>query len=254
MVNVSLHGKLGKEFDNSWDLEISNGAELLRALDSQIAGFKDYIVKKETEGARYYIAIDGEALSSHESFLCNFPKKTKKIDFLPIPAGGAPALPFLAEVFKYVLVAVITGLIVNKLFAPPDPEELKESNSYLFAGPVNVEQQGIPVPIAYGTLLIGGKVISAINRHKDTRDDGGYVDWRPDDPWFHNHPTHFIMPQDFDLGQGVWFNRVVPGGTLINPALGHGTEAFQATNFWARQGLVADTPDESKIPIGIHGG
>lgn len=163
MVNINLHGKLGQQFESSWNLDVENVAEILKALDVQVTGFRKYLVENEVKGARYCVAIDGETLKTEEGFFCNIPQKAKSVDFLPVPAGGGPALPFLAELFKMIAVALVVSFIVNKIFEPPDPEELKESDSYLFAGPVNVESQGIPVPIAYGTLLIGGKVISAMN-------------------------------------------------------------------------------------------
>ena len=36
-----------------------------------------------------------------------------------------------------------------------------DSASYLFNGPVNTTQQGNPVPILYGRLIIGSQVVSA---------------------------------------------------------------------------------------------
>ena len=41
----------------------------------------------------------------------------------------------------------------------PTPEE--EVDSYLFDGAVNTTRQGVPVPICYGQLMVGGAVISS---------------------------------------------------------------------------------------------
>ena len=38
-----------------------------------------------------------------------------------------------------------------------DPTQL--ANSYLFSGPVNVLNEGGPVPIGYGRLIVGSQVI-----------------------------------------------------------------------------------------------
>ena len=91
---------------------------------------------------------------------------------MPIVGGGAAALPFLGKLLIAVAVGAATSLIVNKLFEPPDPQELKDTNSYLFNGAENTESQGIPVPIAYGKLLIGGKVVSAVNQYSDNFTEG----------------------------------------------------------------------------------
>lgn len=172
MVNVKLHGKLGEKFQKSWDLDVNDVAEVIRAIDSQKPGFREYIIEHDLQGGHYCAAIDGEKIVNEDGFFCRIPKKTKTIDFLPVPAGAAPALPFLVEVAKMVAVALIVGFVMNKMFAPPDPQELKDADSYLFSGPVNVQGQGIPVPIGYGTLLVGGKVVSAVNFSRDNPDIG----------------------------------------------------------------------------------
>lgn len=168
MVNVKLHGKLGAEFQDSWELEVSSAAEILRALDVQIPNFRKYITEKESQGHRYYVAVGDEKLKQEEQFHCKFHKDIKKVDILPVVGGGGPgALVFLGKMLIAAAVGAVTSLIVNKLFEPPDPQELRESNSYLFAGAENTESQGIPVPLGYGKLLIGGKTISAVNEYSD---------------------------------------------------------------------------------------
>jgi predicted phage tail protein len=211
MVDINLHGKLGQQFESSWNLDVENVAEILKALDVQVPGFRKYLVENEVKGARYCVAIDGETLKTDEGFFCNIPQKAKSVDFLPVPAGGGPALPFLAELFKMIAVALVVSFIVNKIFEPPDPEELKESDSYLFAGPVNVESQGIPVPIAYGTLLIGGKVISAMNRYANapTVYTGPWMDHEPDISRFQEWENNLLRNNPFAT-QGIYFEGVDP--------------------------------------------
>lgn len=173
MVNINLHGKLGKEFENSWQLEVSSAAEILRALDVQIPNFREHITKNELAGHRYCVAVDGKKLLKEEEFFCALPRNAKIVDFLPVVGGGGPAVVvFLGKMLLAMAIGAITSLIVNKMFAPPDPQELKDTNSYLFAGAENTESQGIPVPIAYGKLLIGGKVISAIHEYSDMVEGG----------------------------------------------------------------------------------
>ena len=44
---------------------------------------------------------------------------------------------------------------------PQDVEPPKDYPSYYFDGPVNTTRQGVPVPLLYGQLVVGGAVISA---------------------------------------------------------------------------------------------
>ena len=39
-----------------------------------------------------------------------------------------------------------------------DPDELKEEKSSLFNGPINTTKMGVPVPICYGRMEVGGAV------------------------------------------------------------------------------------------------
>ena len=42
----------------------------------------------------------------------------------------------------------------------PELDNAEENKGYLFNGPVNTTQQGLPVPVAYGEMVVGGAVIS----------------------------------------------------------------------------------------------
>jgi len=47
---------------------------------------------------------------------------------------------------------------VAEYMAPKKPGE--KGDAFIFDGPVNTTKQGIPVPLAYGQLLVGGATIS----------------------------------------------------------------------------------------------
>ena len=50
---------------------------------------------------------------------------------------------------------------ISQLLAPgPEVDGAETNESYLFNGPVNTAKQGIPVPVAYGELIVGGAPIS----------------------------------------------------------------------------------------------
>ena len=55
--------------------------------------------------------------------------------------------------------AMILGGI-GQLLAPT-PEEVKDDENYAFNGAANTVRQGVPVPICYGQLMVGGAVISS---------------------------------------------------------------------------------------------
>ena len=55
--------------------------------------------------------------------------------------------------------AMILGGI-GQLLAPT-PTEVKDDENYAFNGAANTVRQGVPVPICYGQLMVGGAVISS---------------------------------------------------------------------------------------------
>jgi len=54
----------------------------------------------------------------------------------------------------------LTG--ISQLIAPgPEADGADTNEGYLFNGPINTTKQGLPVPVAYGELIVGGAAISA---------------------------------------------------------------------------------------------
>ncbi len=63
-------------------------------------------------------------------------------------------------------IGLIAAGIINLLSSPPKFEDFREISgggraSYLFNGPVNVTNEGGPVPVGYGRLLVGSQVVEA---------------------------------------------------------------------------------------------
>jgi len=80
-----------------------------------------------------------------------------------IAAGSyATALYYIAV---NIAIAVVVGVIISALSPTPDMSggsaRSDERPSFLFNGPVNVVEQGYPVPLVYGTHMTGSIIISA---------------------------------------------------------------------------------------------
>ena len=61
-------------------------------------------------------------------------------------------------------VSVATNLAltgITQLLAPGPESDGDKNDSYLFSGPSNNGKQGLPVPILYGELIVGGMPISS---------------------------------------------------------------------------------------------
>lgn len=99
MIKVNLHGKLGKDLGESWELEVSSVAEALRAIDVNTKKFRQWIINYKDE-YEYEILVDQENLFLEQpnfkslediknSELClNLKNKIKTIDIVPCVVGS----------------------------------------------------------------------------------------------------------------------------------------------------------------------
>ena len=175
----------------------------MHAIDCMTGKLYKYLASKDKEGARYRVLINGknfkyskkpdindlESIKTSELIMV-FPK-LNSIDIIPVIEGagsdiGAIIVGALLIVVGIILVAtgvggpigamlIIGGLglvaagVINLLSSPPKFEDFREIGkggraSYLFNGPTNTVNEGGPVPVGYGRLIVGSQVIEATYR------------------------------------------------------------------------------------------
>jgi predicted phage tail protein len=170
----------------------------LRAIDiiSQRRFFK-YLTDKDQEGAQYKVFINGKAFDSGKPLSPNDVEAIKtselvanvnnltSIDIVPVLQGadsgvGQIIVGVLLVIVGIILIVaggsgaflIVAGIgliasgIITLLSKPPEFEDFREiqnggKTSYLFSGPQNTTNEGGPVPVGYGRLIVGSQVISA---------------------------------------------------------------------------------------------
>jgi len=181
MTELSIEGKLGRVFGSTWKLKVSNFVELFSALEANTQKLRNYLRGHKNE--YWAIFVDGERVDA-DGFLFNN-IKDKKIKIIPILAGGAAAIAtaIVAEmgitstigalVVEFVLTVIIStaisygiSLLIAKLMRTDDPEAVN-TTSFLFGAPENVADQGQVVPVGYGRIRTGSKVISVSSTNVD---------------------------------------------------------------------------------------
>jgi len=60
-------------------------------------------------------------------------------------------------------IGLLSAGVINLLSKPPQEPEVqaRQKQSFLFSGPINIANEGGPVPIGYGRLITGSTVVSA---------------------------------------------------------------------------------------------
>jgi len=199
MTELNIEGKLGKVFGSTWELNVSNFVELFSALEANTQKLRNYL---RTNRKEYWaIFVDGERVDADGFLFDNI--KNKKIQIIPILAGAAGTIAaaivvemgitstFGALVMEFVLTAIIStaisfgiSLLIAKILKSDDPEAVN-TTSYIISSPENVASQGQVVPVGYGRIRTGSKIISvaATNVDKDVWENRALADFVGEDTY-----------------------------------------------------------------------
>lgn len=194
-----LHGDLAKNFGERFEFDIKSPVEAIRALSANYPDFKKYLVEHSTPG--YRIIADEEEFGLEElhypapkeihiipvvegsggglgKVILGAALMWASFGLGSVVAGAATGATTvstavgtmaiktattLASLSGKLGLALVLGGTSQILFAPPktgtnEKESRKNTN---FDGPENLTGQGIPVPLAYGQVLVGSVVVGS---------------------------------------------------------------------------------------------
>ncbi len=188
MIKINLHGILGVEYGKEFNLYAQNAFFALKALDCINKGILNKIRKLQEKGLFYSIIVDDEWLHDKDSF--NSFKKIKTIDIVPSVCGsgfnwGSALLTGLLIVgaaftggatLPAALALGALGVGVSLLMQAMTKQQstqdantqfvggqtlssASQSKSSAFSNVENVSAQNIPIPIGYGRMRVGTKII-----------------------------------------------------------------------------------------------
>ena len=190
MQSVYLVGGIEK-FGPHWEAECSNIRDIFRLIDCQTPGFRKYLVDAAEAWVGFEIQRGEEFLEEPEEMLLSL--NNEDIIITEVPAGSKSAGSKILAAIAIITVAILlpgsftaaltgsstqgalvaattVGLTmvalnlaiagITQLLAPGPQTDEGTDPSYLFNGPQNTIVQGLPVPVAYGELIVGGMPIS----------------------------------------------------------------------------------------------
>ena len=182
MVSVSLEGNMGFILGKKWNLDVRTVGEAVRALAAN-AGSRFQRAFGAHKG--YIAVVDGVPM---ENAGWAFKKVKKSLLFIPVLAGGTVSAIFdaifvalevymaaeTATAIAYIIVILALALVAYGMYSlilsmqdQPKLGEDEASRSFIFAGPQNVASQGSVVPVAYGRIRAGSRVISVSSTNVD---------------------------------------------------------------------------------------
>jgi predicted phage tail protein len=179
-------------------MNVANYSELIRLIDCQTEGFKQYLIGAEENGIGFVFQRAGEYINDESELLLSLNDEDIILTAVPLGAGkkggymasgvgkiilgiiiviigydimhitGSPELvKLLAQIGGSMMATggmlILQGII--QLLAPTSETEKKEEG-WLMSGSANTVAQGQPVPLCYGELLVPGTPITVSYSNK----------------------------------------------------------------------------------------
>jgi predicted phage tail protein len=188
MTRILLSGSLAKAFGREHFklLDTGTAREAFSALKNTVDGFEDFIRDAARRGLRFAIFRNRENVGEERFSLSG----TTEIRIVPVVSGskagmfqtvvgvalivvaavmifvsGGTASPLAASLMSAGITMTIGGVIQMLSPVPKSPSHQEQATtenkpSYLFNGAFNSTQQGLPVPVVCGKMLVGSSVVA----------------------------------------------------------------------------------------------
>ena len=217
MQRVYLNGGIA-EFGSYWESNCTNIRDIFKLIDCQTPGFRKYMIDAAESGVGFELQRGSEILSDEQELFLSLNEEDIIITEVPVgsKSGGAKILAALAILALFLIpgtqallvgsgpmplaggtvqvagagalttpgliaasIAVnlaITG--ISQIMMPGPEVDKGTDDAYLFDGPTNSITQGLPVPVAYGELVVGGAPVSQYYRPASQAISGtsGWID------------------------------------------------------------------------------
>lgn len=191
---IKLSGSLGKRFGVFHKMDVDSYPEAIRAMSSQVEGFKEFMQSEIGSRMHFAVFVDGKNIGQHDEhhFAC-----AREVRIIPIPTGSKNGGLFQIVVGAAMMVAAfysggaslaLMGTFATSAFmmggamvlggvmqmiSPQqggmklEVQSSKNRPSYAFGGAVNTTAAGYPIPLPYGKRTVGGAIFSAASMAED---------------------------------------------------------------------------------------
>lgn len=196
MQRVILLGDMGQRFGETWEMNVDYIRDIFKLIGCQRKGFNQYLIDCHENGTSFTMQRGEEFVGEEELHLS---VGNEDIIITPIPAGsksgigkillaiaiivavivipgalgaaasmgtvsaGSAMATIATSTVGMMAISVATSLALQGLsqMMMPGPEIDKETpDNYLFNGTSEHIKEGLPVPLCYGEMMVGGGLIN----------------------------------------------------------------------------------------------
>jgi predicted phage tail protein len=192
MQTVYLVGAGLEQFGIEWTTRCKNIKDIFKLIECQREGFREYLLEAHEADVGFEIRVGKDLLLEQPEELLLSNLTDEDIVITEVPSGGKGGFKKILAAIAIIAVVSLTGGFgaggwavaaeggltlagnivlgiatnlalagISEILAPGPETDGKENDGYLFNGPDNTIQQGLPVPVAYGEVLVGGKAIAS---------------------------------------------------------------------------------------------
>ena len=179
--NIIFKGRMGELFGEVHRLNVKTVQEAVHAIDTMKGGLRKYLIDC-TENDIYFTVQKGEEFLDYDTL--DLELHEEDIIITPVPRGALSKLMKVIVGIALIVGGFMTGniegagkglqllssVMINVgiqlalqgiiELTTDEPDELDEDKSQMFNGPINNTKSGIPVPLCYGEMEVGGAVVN----------------------------------------------------------------------------------------------
>jgi predicted phage tail protein len=214
MKKFILHGEMADLFTPEVNLDVSTPHEAIHALCCNFKGFRPYIVSKTLAGVNYQF-VDSQK-NTYDHYCGHIILKNDQYELMAAPEGygaimaagnsllGTPIGAGIANfAMGYAMQKLTAKFTEGMIQDDGKPEyEIIQTNSFIYTQNENKTEQGSPIPVIYGQLRVGTKVINSSVENYDYNFENAYIYPNPPDAnqvdMIHGGQFSFVLPIDYD--------------------------------------------------------
>lgn len=156
MINIVLHGVLGKKLGRTWLLDVDSVHEIFEAVEANNQKINKYFSDFKKFVSHFVVYVDGKILPPY-LLKSKILENGNKVEIIPVVQGSAFISSTAWIVIGLLLIAL--SIVLSIVLSPKVPKDVK-TNSTTLGSITNVLQRNAPVPLGYGRLRIGSLVIT----------------------------------------------------------------------------------------------